>query len=44
MEAYQDSLIAQGNYNWTWGQNLPAEIVGYREVCVQEEQGHWEYR
>lgn len=27
-----------------YGSGLPAEIVGYREVCVQEEQGHWEYR
>lgn len=27
-----------------YGSGLPAEIVGYREVCVQEEQGHWECR
>ena len=44
MEAKMNELASQGNFDWTWGQNLPAEIVGYRDVCVQEEQGHWEYR
>ena len=24
------------------GSGIEAELVGYREVCVQEEQGHWE--
>lgn len=27
-----------------YGSGIEAELVGYREVCVQEEQGHWEYR
>ena len=41
---YTDALLAEGNADWTWGKGLEAELVGYREVCVQEEQGHWEYR
>ena len=43
-QAKKESLWNAGNADWTWGQNLPDELVGYREVCVQEEQGHWEYR
>ena len=34
---YTDALLAAGNANWTWGKGLAAEIVGYRDVCVQEE-------
>lgn len=36
-------LRNSGNNNWTSGNNLPSEIVGYKKVWV-EEQGHWEYR
>ena len=43
-QAKKEEFWDSENFNWTWGQNLPAEIIGYRDVCVQGEQRHWEYR
>ena len=45
-DEYNETLLLYLSQNkvGTYGSGLPAEIVGYREVCVQEEQGHWEYR
>ena len=40
----KQELRNSGNNKFTSGKGLAAELVGYREVCVQEEQGHWEYR
>ena len=40
----KQELRNSGNNQFTSGKGLAAEIVGYRDVCVQEEQGHWEYR
>ena len=40
----KQELRNSGNNKFTSGKGLAAEFVGYREVCVQEEQGHWEYR
>ena len=43
-QAKKEELWDSGNFDWTWGQNLSAEIIGYRDVCIQGEQRHWEYR
>ena len=40
----KQELRNSGNNKFTSGKGLAAELVGYREVCAQEEQGHWEYR
>ncbi len=44
MEAKMDYYAEIGYADWTWGHGLPDEIIGYRDVWVVDEEGHYEYR